>query len=360
MVDQPKEEKLEFLKREEIKTMAKDLARLREEEARKERERIIRLKTEQEARRERERLERIRKEAEERKRAEEERKRAEMLKRIEEERKKEALAKAKPSVLPPPAPTKVLKIPKPPTLVEKILIRAILIILLLLLIAFIITFWYWYLIIKEAKPIFPPKEIEEIEKIPPPEKPEVIIPPPLIPVQRSLTLEISTLNQLPSLFSSVLEKELPQNQLSEVVIVNSLENKVLGLKDFFEAFEIKPPENFYDKIENDFTLLIYSQPEGKRLAFLAKIREKENLKGLLISWESTLEKDFENLFTLMNKEKPALVPYFKDGSYRKISFRYQTFTREDLGICYLTIENYFVFASSWESITKILDKIIEK
>lgn len=37
------EEQLEFLRREDIRTMAKDMARLREEEAKKERERIIQL-----------------------------------------------------------------------------------------------------------------------------------------------------------------------------------------------------------------------------------------------------------------------------------------------------------------------------
>ena len=41
-----KEEKLEFLKREEIRTMAKDLSRLREAEAQKERERIAALQLE--------------------------------------------------------------------------------------------------------------------------------------------------------------------------------------------------------------------------------------------------------------------------------------------------------------------------
>ena len=37
------EEQLEFLRREDIRTMAKDMARLREEEAKKERERILQL-----------------------------------------------------------------------------------------------------------------------------------------------------------------------------------------------------------------------------------------------------------------------------------------------------------------------------
>lgn len=42
MPEQPKEQ-LEFLRREDIRTMAKDMARLREEESKKEREKIIQL-----------------------------------------------------------------------------------------------------------------------------------------------------------------------------------------------------------------------------------------------------------------------------------------------------------------------------
>ena len=43
---EPADEKLEFLKREEVRTMAKDIAKIREEEAKKERERIANFKKE--------------------------------------------------------------------------------------------------------------------------------------------------------------------------------------------------------------------------------------------------------------------------------------------------------------------------
>ena len=44
------EEQLEFLRREDIRTMAKDMTRLREEESKKERERIIQLQEKHKAR----------------------------------------------------------------------------------------------------------------------------------------------------------------------------------------------------------------------------------------------------------------------------------------------------------------------
>lgn len=45
---EPTDEKLEFLKREEVRTMAKDIAKIREEEAKKERGRISNFKKEAE------------------------------------------------------------------------------------------------------------------------------------------------------------------------------------------------------------------------------------------------------------------------------------------------------------------------
>ena len=44
--DESIDEKLEFLKREEVRTMAKDIAKIREEQAKKERERIANFKKE--------------------------------------------------------------------------------------------------------------------------------------------------------------------------------------------------------------------------------------------------------------------------------------------------------------------------
>jgi len=81
------DKKMEYLKRGEIKTMEKDISRLREIEAQKERERIAQLRAAEELRKEREREEKARQEAEARKKAEEEaKKRIQELKRLRAKR----------------------------------------------------------------------------------------------------------------------------------------------------------------------------------------------------------------------------------------------------------------------------------
>jgi hypothetical protein len=75
---------------------------------------------------------------------------------------------------------------------------------------------------------------------------------------------------------------------------------------------------------------------------------------------------------LMGKEGPALIPIFRDANYKGVVFRYQTFSKEDLGICYSILqqaqddeftesisEDFLVFTSSYESMTKVIDKLYE-
>lgn len=332
MNEEPREKK-EFLKREEIRTMRKDIERLREIEAQKERERIAALK-----------VAKIKKPPEA----------PEIKKKAEE-------------VLPP----KPLR--KKPSLFEKIFIRGAIIIILALLFAL----GYWYFVAKKVLPVIEKPPVEEV--IPPeevPEKPEVppeIIPPPtLISVTETKTLEISENIQIPDSISQTLKEELKEEAFTRILIKNVPENRWASLQEFLEAFQIKTPENFYQKLGERYTLFIYSQGAlGKRLGFITKIADyyppatlppeqapKENLADLLRSWEETMEGDTEGLFTILGKEEPALVPYFRNGDYKEVAFRFQTFTRADLGICYSIFEDYFILTSSWESITKTIDKLI--
>jgi len=116
------------------------------------------------------------------------------------------------------------------------------------------------------------------------------------------------------------------------------------------------PEEFYNKLEQYFTLYIYSQPQGNRLGFATKIiGDKKSLEGLLKLEEPNLEYQFNSFFEMQGKSGPALVSYFKDGP----EFRYQTLNTNDLGICYYISDDYFVFTSSWQSIEEVLKRLKE-
>ena len=249
--------------------------------------------------------------------------------------------------------TLIPKLPKKPSPIQKILIRALIFAILLSVIGFL----YWFFTVKKVesqKIILPPEEKKEEERN---KYPEIIIPASLISVNATETLEIMNSSEIPALLPQLLEKTFGTEEYIRILFKNINENKVVGLKEFFEAFEVKTPEGLLEKLNNDFTLFIFSSGNKNHLGFVTKIENKENLLNSLFSWEATMEKDTEKLFEVLGKEGPALSSSFKTSFHQEISFRFLTISREDFGICYAWFDDYFVFTSSFENIKKTIDLI---
>jgi hypothetical protein len=326
MVEEIEEEKLEFLKREEIRTMQKDIAALREIEAQKERERVAEIKTEE---------------------------------------KIQLPSKVGPEEALPAEAALIPKPPRRPHPLRKALIRMA----LSLLLVFLIGFFYWFFVHKEKLS----EELPSPEKMPPAEEqilPEEEIPSeetvqaPEIPVSLSLiavnstsTREISGKEEVPNILEQLIQEELEIDSFVRVVIKNIQENKILGLADFFEALSIASPEGISQKLENDFTLFIYTQPEGKRIGFVTKIKEGGGLENLLSSWEATMATDFGNLLKIMEGAGVPAFPSFRTATHLGTSFRYQDFSIPHFGLCYSILDQYFVFTSSGESIIKVIEQL---
>lgn len=382
------EQKKEFFNRKEIKTMSKDITRLREEEAKKERQRIAALKTEQEAGEKKQRQ------------AQEQGPEREVPTQAPAERapKKDLrLPTGRPWDWPPipsgptqkgtapagPGAGRAMGVIRPsiergvrpkvcPS--EKLLMRVSVALILILIFANIFLFWNWYIreqpgpvVVKSPPPIEepgpepPPTEPPPVEPPPgePAVPPEPVIPPALISIQTSPTLTISALDELPELIKQALATELVRGQFTRVLILDKQENKILGLKEFWQEFSLNTPSDLDQKLKNDFTLFIYSQVQGNRLGYVAEIAQKQGLTQLLLGWEKTMESDLAKLFLLLGKKGPAISPYFRQAPYKGGVIRYQTFSLQDLGICYAIINDYFVFTTSWEGLLRTIDKLVE-
>lgn len=307
MEEQKKEEKLEFLKREEIKTMAKDIAYLRELEAQKERERI-----------------------------------AQMAR--EKKKPREEIIKEK---IKTPSLPKISK--KRASFLKKIAIRAG----LLLFFFFILGFFIFDILPKKAPkgPQLPEKELppkieEEIPKIP--------LPPSLFKVENTKVFEISEVQEVSALYKEIKKEEIKEGEFLRIVIKDITRNQILPLKDLAEAFQIKVPSKFYLKLDRDYTLAMFSQKEGKRLVFVGKVKESEGLLEILKSWEAEIEK--EGLFVSGEKIQ-TLVSHFKTAFHQDVGFRFLTISKEDLGICYAWLDDYFLVTSSFASMEKTIERI---
>jgi beta-N-acetylhexosaminidase len=310
------EEKKELLKREEIRTMEKDLSRLREAEAQKERERIAALKPE----------EKIKKPEEEKKEKEKEKERKELLS------------------------TLIPKPPKRPPTYTKAAVRAGIAAFLV----FLLGFFAWLFLVKEER-----EKTTEEEQLPSEEEQiveKVTIPASLIAEVSTTTLEVSGLEEVSLVLSQFLEQKPAEQGFIRILLKNTTENKILGLKEFFEAFSINSPPTFFEKLNNDFTLFLYSG-QHDRLGFITRIEEKEGLDELIANWEGTLEGDTENLFSVLGKTGPALAPNFRTSSFGEGSFRFLTISTDDFGVCYALMDEYFLFTTSFESMEKLIQEV---
>ncbi len=235
---------------------------------------------------------------------------------------------------------------------EKFFVRILIIGFLVAIWAGLFTFWYWFFTKEKTTPLpFLPAAEEE-----PVVNPEPVIPASLIPITETKTLEIASAEELESKLSEFLKAGgFSSSKFYRILIKNSSENKILDMKEFFDALQVKTPETFYQKVDLAFTFFLYPSEKYNRLGFIAEVNEGEDMSAFLKSWEKTMEGDFETLFSLMGKESPALISYFRAAKYQGVSFRFQTFSKQDMGICYSILDNKLIWTSSWESLTKVID-----
>ena len=323
----------------------------------------------------------------------EEKERQELLRRLRGD--KEEVREPVPIMIEPKKAIRTL--PKKPSPKAKLWLRIIIVALSLIILSGVATFWYWFLVARKQPPIMiicssdadcaagqtcnsegncvnasaaakcvgdadcPSGQICNTEGACVKKPSEAAAPPALFSIAKTRTLEFSSSEELRSLLSQALREWQDKGKFIRLVIKNSKNNTILGLKEFFEALLVRVPDGFYQKVDNDFTLFIYSQDQGNRLGFVTKIKNYEGMENLLREQEPKMEDDFQTFFVLMKKETPAIVPYFRNASnvrgYVGPNFRYQTLNRQDLGILYLTSGDYFLFTSSWKSMEEAIKRL---
>ncbi|HDZ54271.1 hypothetical protein LCGC14_0161030 [marine sediment metagenome] len=289
-----------------------------------------------------------------------EKQRREFLERIDAGKEKMAEPIGKEPIKTAREPSVILKpLPKRPSSYEKIFIRFLVLITFSVILVGSLFFGYWLLTRKPPPPekITPPEEIVPPEETPASE--EITIPPSPFSIGETKTFEIFEVNEISSFIEKVLTLKLTNGEFTRLVFRDMKNGQLMNLADLFSAFQIQPLDGFYSKTANNEIFFIWTQKEGKRFGFLIDITEKEAMENLLRLWEADMEENFEELFRLLGKTEPASRDYFVDLKYKGIASRCQTFTKDDLGICYLVTDQFLIWTSSFESMTYIIEEIME-
>ena len=218
-----------------------------------------------------------------------------------------------------PKPTEIFRpLPKKPTIREKLWIRVLVFGAVLVFSAGIFSFWYWYFQIKPANigcsanqdcpegyicgvsgfcvesPSL--KECDSDSDCPVGfvcdsegkcflSAQPLSISPSLFLIDATRELNVNSLSEIPALLKQIVQEWQEDDRFKRLVIKNEKENKIYGLREIFDALQIRMPEEFYQKVKNDFTLFIYSQRDGNRLGLAVETLDKEGLSNILTNIE---------------------------------------------------------------------------
>jgi len=278
---------------------------------------------------------------------------------------------AKPT--PPPKPSEALgALPKRPSGGEKMWVRFLILAIVIVVLVGIVTFWYWYLVIR-TRPATPPTEPTPAELTPtepaltasPEEEPlpAVALPQALFPVEGTRELPFADSIEVPWLITQTLQEWQHTDEFQRVLLKNSGEGRFVSLQEFLDALQVRLPETFLAQLADQFTIFVYSQLEGNRIGFVSEIKDTAVLQALLSDREPILFEDMRTLFTLsgLPENQSPLVESFADANlirgYEGPNFRYQTVTRQDLGVCYMVTDQYMVMTTSWRGMEKAARKM---
>lgn len=382
---EPQEEKLEFLKREEVRTMAKDIAKVREQESKKEQERIASLR--EMSRRDTG----LKKEAQPKK--------PEIVLSQHPEKKPGVTVKDSAGAPPKaPAPAKQFtpapKQPEPPLIPrrplkrsEKLFIRLIVGGVVVFLIFNAVAFGFWYFFQREPGPqqksdlqrsetltdsndstlqkSLTSSQEQDLEPAPEP-LPEVSQEQPPAPTPTPTAVSFFEAPQQEILLGNSREllRELeaflsapPALGLLNIVVKTQL--GILTTEEFLEKSQITMPQTLKEKLTENTMLFSYHQDNKKRLGAVFELKDTEGVTEQLQSWEQTLEQDTASFFDIIGGKGSAYSPLFRSSIYQGTPVRFQTFSVIDFGIVYGIVDNMLLLTSSFESFQRAVDQLKE-
>ncbi|MDP2637250.1 MAG: hypothetical protein Q8P03_01405 [bacterium] len=319
------EQPLELLKREDVRTLAKDLAQTRNQEALGERAKIGNIPQENKP------------------------------------AQQPVPAPAAPSQAQrPEAPTAperpvVFSMPESETAKKprfgKLFIRVVLLLVILFFIANAIALAFFLFSQKENAP----SEDAPQETISQPQP--LIIPAPAFPIVKEEQVELERNGNVVETLSSIFQKERQQG-FSRIVFLLSQENRVWSAKEFLAGLAVAVPETIQSNLQEHITLFLYENAGGRtRMGFALPLTNTKTISQDLLSWESALEQSFAGFFSFQGQKDSLAVQFFRETGYKGVGIRYQTYSAQDLGLVYAVVGNTLVLTSGLESMRAAIDEL---
>ncbi|GEM_PF-730690 len=366
------DQKRVYLERREVNTMEKDIARVREDEAKKEQQRIVQLKAQKESEADKTAIEKIRAGALQTKQKEEDLKREE-LKRIQD------------SILPPGEERRIRALPHPPSHGKKVFVRVIIVVVFAFIALNLALFGYWYFFQNQSSAlpfkipfslpsVLPgqgepqPSPSPTIEPTPqpaqtPPADEPVSVPQPIHTIQNAIkpthttTLQFTAQNDLSSLLAQILtDDQLPG--FTELFFRKKSDNTLLETgKEFFDLFGVTQPTAATTHFTGNSFFFLYSYERGSRFGMIVETPSNQTAKQALLDWEPQMESHLSSIMPFWATKGSGYTTTFRSSAHKGVEIRFQTFSLQDFGIVYAIVDKYIVFASSFEAVKAAIEAL---
>lgn len=322
----PEEKPLEFLKREDVRTMAKDIAHLREGEAKVERRHIEELEKPRPAP-------------------------AQTYEKARPQSKPVLRPEAEPQPKELTQTSDVSLMPQKNTGLGKLFIRIVLVLVILFVAfnAFALVFWLSQK--GEETPAPNSTQSENPQPLP------LVTPDPVFPIASTEQIPLKKGGSVVSVLEEALLRSRPQG-FTRMVIVLPEENRVWNVREFSSALGIQVPEQIQSGLQENLTLFIHKNSQNKqRVGFAIPLKEGAGNNQALKAWEPSLEQSLVLFLSFQGKKDSAAVSFFREMAYKGIIVRFQTFSSQDLGLVYAVANNALVVTGSLESMKAVIDSI---
>ncbi len=202
-------------------------------------------------------------------------------------------------------------------------------------------------------------EVNVSESEPEPE-PEPEAPDPIFPIDNTKEIEIEDPEEISGEIESLVYSSFTRGEITRILFKKG--NEYTTRDDFLNSFDIAPPSNLNQRLEEDMMLFFFTRNNREnRLGFAIKIKEgeDENVKAQMRAWEDTLMQDTEQLFAALGKKGEPFASSFKEVYYSQERVRFLTISRNDFGICYAVVDGKLILTSSLEEMQSVIEKIKE-
>ena len=138
------------------------------------------------------------------------------------------------------------------------------------------------------------------------------------------------------------------------------ERTTLSAQEFFTTFNAVVPPDVQAQWDSNEFYFLYTFTRGTRFGIIIPIKDEGETLRAMRNWEQTIERDTQNLSFLWGAKGTGYASSFRSKAYLNNEIRFQTFSLNDSGIVYAVVGNYLIIASSYETVQATMNALLEQ